>query len=71
LTKCGEKFNNVGIGDKQMANRPKTERNQKILAYWEKGYRQKSIARMFKMKESAVGMVILRERKKRDDNDSQ
>ena len=48
-----------------MANRPKTERNQKIWEYWDKGYRQKSIAKMFKMTESAVGMVILRERKRR------
>ncbi len=48
-----------------MANRPKTERNQRIWEYWEKGYRQASIANMFKMKESAVGMVIRRERKRR------
>lgn len=48
-----------------MANRPKTERNQKIWEYWEKGYRQVSIAKMFKMKESAVGMVISRERRRR------
>ena len=44
-----------------MANRPKTDRNQKIMEYWIKGYRQKSIANMFKMKESAVSMVIFRE----------
>ena len=43
-----------------MANRPKTERNQKILDYWNKGYRQIAIAKMFKMKVSAVGMVIRR-----------
>jgi len=45
-----------------MANRTKTERNQKILALWNsgKGWRQKSIAKMFKMTESAVSMVILR-----------
>ena len=48
-------------------NRTKTERNQKIWEYWEKGYRQKSIASMFKMKESAVSMVILRERKRREE----
>ncbi|KKM14461.1 hypothetical protein LCGC14_1705900 [marine sediment metagenome] len=48
-----------------MANRPKTERNQKIWDYWEKGYRQISIANMFKMNESAVSMVILRERARR------
>lgn len=47
-----------------MANRPKTERNLKILEYWEKGYRQKSIANIFRMKESAVNMVILRARRK-------
>ena len=49
-------------------NRTKTERNQKIWEFWEKGYRQISIARMFKMKVSAVGMVIQRERKRRDGN---
>ena len=43
-----------------MANRPKTERNKKILEYWVKGYRQIAIARMFKMKVSAVSMVIWR-----------
>tara|TARA_Y100000310_G_scaffold330423_1_gene402014 strand:+ start:469 stop:645 length:177 start_codon:yes stop_codon:yes gene_type:complete len=48
-----------------MANRPKTERNSKIWGYWEKGYRQKSIASMFKMKESAVCMVIRREKIRR------
>ena len=48
-----------------MANRPKIERNQKIWDYWERGYRQKSIANMFKMKEAAVSMVIARERKRR------
>jgi len=47
-----------------MANRPKTERNQKILEYWNKGYRQISIANMFKMKVSAVSMVIFRARRK-------
>jgi len=45
-------------------NRPKTERNQKIMEYWEKGYRQIAIANMFKMKVSAVGMVIWREKRK-------
>ncbi|KKN71863.1 hypothetical protein LCGC14_0417170 [marine sediment metagenome] len=44
-------------------NRPKTERNQKIMEYWDRGYRQNSIAKMFKMKVSAVGMVIFREKK--------
>ena len=47
-----------------MANRRKTERNQKIMEYWGKGYRQVSIANMFKMKVSAVGMVISREQKR-------
>ena len=45
-----------------MANRPKTERNQKIWEYWQRGYRQIAIANIFKMKVSAVGMVISRER---------
>ena len=45
-------------------NRPKTERNQKIMEYSVKGYRQQSIANMFKMKVSAVSMVILRETRK-------
>lgn len=48
-----------------MANRAKKERNQKIWDYWQKGYRQISIANMFKMKEGAVRMVIARERKRR------
>lgn len=45
-----------------MPNRPKTERNEKILTLWDngRGWRQKSIARMFKMTESAVQMVIAR-----------
>lgn len=47
-----------------MANRPKTERNLLIMHYWARGWRQKSIANMFKMKESAVGMVIFRETRK-------
>ena len=51
-----------------MANRPKTERNQKIMKYWDdgKGYRQISIARMFKMTQKAVNAVIRREKAKRD-----
>ena len=47
-----------------MANRPKTDRNQKIMEYWFKGYRHKSIAHMFKMTEKAVSMVISREKRK-------
>jgi transcriptional regulator len=49
-----------------MANRTKSKRNQKILFLWDngKGWRQKSIARMFKMKESAVSMIICRARAK-------
>ena len=43
-----------------MANRPKTERNKKILDYWNKGWRQIAIARMFKMNVGAVCMVIRR-----------
>ena len=46
-----------------MANRPKTERNKKILIYWNRGYRQVAIAKMFKMSVSAVGMVIWRANK--------
>lgn len=50
-----------------MANRPKTERNNRIMELWAvKGWRQKSIANHMKMKESAVSMVILRERHKLD-----
>ena len=46
-------------------NRTKTERNQKIWALWENGWRQIAIAKMYKMTESAVSMVIMRERKRR------
>ena len=49
-----------------MANRPKTERNKKILEYWNKGWRQIAIANMFKMKVSAVSMVVYRERLKKE-----
>ena len=53
-----------------MANREKAERNQKILELWDngKGWRQKSIANMLHMKESAVSMIILRARRKQRDN---
>ncbi len=54
-----------GRCDDGRGNRTKTERNEKIWNYWQKGYRQVSIAKMFKMKESAVSMVICRERDKR------
>lgn len=48
-----------------MANRPKAERNQKIMEYWTiKNWRQKSIANKFRMTEKAVGMVIHREKRK-------
>lgn len=47
-------------------NRKKTERNQKIYEYWLKGYRQIAIARMYKMKPSAVSMVIRREKQRRE-----
>ncbi len=47
-----------------MANRRKTERNKQIMELWNKGWLQKSIANMLKMKEGAVAMVILRERRK-------
>ncbi len=49
-----------------MANRPKTERNQKIWEYAQKDYLHKSIANIFHMKVSAVSMVIARERKRRE-----
>lgn len=51
-----------------MANRMKTSRNEKIWNYWQKGWLQSSIAKMFHMKESAVSMVLLRERKRRNSN---
>jgi len=52
----------TGICNDGRGNRPKTERNQKILALWNngRGWRQKSIARMFKMTEGAVQMTIAR-----------
>lgn len=46
-----------------MANRSKAERNEKILEYWRRGYRQIAIANMFKMKVNAVSMVIWRAKK--------
>ncbi|KKN21723.1 hypothetical protein LCGC14_0922630 [marine sediment metagenome] len=50
-----------------MANRPKTERNQKIWEYWDKkGWRQQSIANKFQITVGAVGMVLYRERKRRN-----
>ena len=54
MVKCGK-----------MANRTKTKRNIRILKLWDdgKGWRQKSIARMMKMKESTVSMVIHRAQK--------
>ena len=59
MTNCGEVFYTV---DSKMANRRKDTRNKKILALWNdgKGWRQKSIAKMFKMTESAVQMTIAR-----------
>jgi len=45
-----------------MANRPKAKRNNQILELWDKGWRQQSIANMYKMKVSAVAMVIFRAR---------
>ena len=59
MVKCGER---LGI----VANRTKTERNNRIVELWESGWRQKSIANMLKMKESAVSMVLLRARRKRE-----
>lgn len=45
--------------------RTKTERNDRIWDFYQKGYRYVAIARMFKMKVSTVGMVISRESKRR------
>ena len=47
-----------------MANREKPERNEKILELADKGWRYIAIANMFKMKVSAVSMVIHRARQK-------
>ena len=47
-----------------MANRPKTERNEKILELANKGWRHVAIARMFKMKVSTVSVVLYRARHK-------
>ncbi len=48
-----------------MANRMKTERNQKVWDLYQKGWLQTSIAKMFHMKPSAVSMILLRERERR------
>ena len=49
-----------------MPNRRKTERNQEICKLYDngKGMTQRAIAVKLNMKESAVSMVILRERQK-------
>ena len=57
---CTSCHRNAHLGGK--SRKQITERNQNIWGYWQKGYRQISIANMFKMKLSAVSMVILRER---------
>ena len=49
-----------------MANRPKTERNERILELANKGWRHVSIARMFKMKTNAVSAVIWRAKKRQE-----
>jgi len=49
-----------------MANRAKTERNQKIWEFYQKGYRYQSIANMFKMTVGAVNMVILRMKRQQE-----
>ena len=41
-------------------------RNEKILELANRGWKHKSIARMFKMKLSAVSMVIWRARKRKE-----
>jgi transcriptional regulator len=48
-------------------NRTKTERNAKIIELANKGWRHIAIARMFKMKTSAVGMVIWRARHRKNE----
>lgn len=49
-----------------MANRPKTERNQKILHLWEdgKGLTQQKIADLMDMNINTVGAVIFRHNRK-------
>jgi transcriptional regulator len=47
-----------------MANRTKTERNEKILELANKGWRHVAIAKMFKMKIGTVSMVIWRAKHK-------
>jgi len=49
-----------------MANRRKTDRNERIMRLWEKGWRQVSIANMLKMSVSAVSMVIWRENHRKE-----
>jgi len=51
-----------------MANRPRTERNEKILELANKGWRHKSIANMFKMNPGAVQMVIWRAKHRNGEN---
>ena len=46
-----------------MPNRRKTKRNLKIMELADKGWKHQSIANMFKMKVSAVSMVIWRNQK--------
>ena len=58
---CRQRYGSVGES-RVTVNRLKTERNQKIWDYWQRGYRQSSIAKMFKMTEGAVYMVIRRKR---------
>jgi len=48
-----------------MANRTKTERNQRIWDLYQKGWRHKSIANMMKMTLAAVSQAIYREKKRR------
>ena len=56
-----------------MANRPKTERNNKILKLWDdgKGWRQASIARMFKISPAAVQMVIWRAKQRENHSEEE
>ena len=51
--------------ERKSVNRTKTERNEKILELAKKGYRHKSIARIFHIKNvSTVSMVIWRAKQK-------
>lgn len=60
---CGKVWVEMKTGSEIIIERYRA-RNEKILELADKGWRHKSIAKMFKMKTSAVSMVIHRARKK-------